>query len=302
VKVPDYLYSHPQVEERIVSVRRRAEGLTVADVKPAVSDAELRDAQARLAILLQQNRRSWPVASVPTAKERTDPLVAEARDLSAAGASAEAAALLARAEKIDPADPSLPFQHGELLEELGLLREARAAYRRAVELDPTRPLAYYQLARVCQATGDRVAATYYLDHALRRFSSGGALQKRAFVDLLQLTFPVFAASGIADGSSAPEADTPAGVSRTRFSAGDERVVWWGVVSPRWVGYRERIAVRWSDPAGRVVQEAPAEPRRKPTLAAELALAPDLARRRGAWRVEALLEGRVVDRQSFRIEE
>lgn len=302
VKIPDYLYSHPQVEERIVSVQRRAEGLTVADVKPTVSDVELREAQARLAILLQQNRRSWPVASAPTAKQRTDPLVAEVRVLSAAGRAAEAAALLARAEEIDPADPSLPFQHGELLEKLGRLREARAAYRRAVALDPTRPLAYYQLARVCEATGDRVAATYYLDHALRRFSTGGALQKRAFVDLLQLTFPVFAASGVADGSSAPEADTLAGVSRTRFSPDDDRVVWWGVVSPRWVPYRDRIAVRWSDPTGHVVQEAPAQTRRKPTLVAELALGSDLASRRGAWRVEALLEGRVVDRQTFRMEE
>ena len=48
-----------------------------------------------------------------------------------------------------------------------------------------------------QLEGDRVHATYYLEHALRRFSPGGALQKRAQAELLELTFPFFAAAGIA---------------------------------------------------------------------------------------------------------
>ena len=301
VQIPAYLYSHPQIEERVVSVQRRAEGLTVADVAPAVSDADLRQAQARLAILVQENRRSWPVASAPTAKRETEPLVAQARVLADGGRAAEAAALLARAEALDPADPSLPFQRAELLEGLGRGADARAAYRRAVELDPTRPLPYYQLARASDAAGDRVHAIYYLEHALRRFSPGGALQKRAQAELLELTFPFFAAAGIADGSDAPEADTPAGRSRTRFSAADERVVWWGVVSPRWLAYRDRIVVRWRDPEGRVVQEERARSRRKPELTAELALDPGRARR-GVWRVEPLLEGYVLDRQTFRIEE
>ncbi len=302
VQIPAYLYSHPQIEDRIVGVERRAASLSVADVAPALGDAELREAQTRLAILLQEQRRSWPVASVPQAKQKTDPLVAEAQALAAGGQPEEAVARLARAEALDPADPSLPFQRGELLEKLGRGRDAIQAYRRAVELDPTRPLAYYQLARLYEETGDRVHATYYLEHALRRFSEGGALQRRANIDLLQLTFPVIRASGVADGSNAPEADTVAGVSRTRFSARDERVAWWGIVSPRWLAYRNRVVVRWIDPGGRVVQEAPVETRRKPALTAELALAPGLASRRGAWRVEALLEGNVVDRQAFRLEE
>jgi predicted Zn-dependent protease len=300
VQIPAYLYSHPQIEERVVSVERRAQGLTVADVAPAVSDAELREAQTRLAILVQENRRSWPTASTPAARPQTAPLVAEARALADRGRSADAAALLARAETLDPADPSLPFQRGELLEGLGRGPEARAAYRRALELDATRPLPFYQLARAYDVAGDRVHATYYLEHALRRFSTGGALQKRAQLELLELTFPFFAAAGIADGSDAPEADTPAGRSRTRFTPADERVVWWGVVSPRWIPYRERIVVRWRDPDGRVVQEERARSRRKPELIAELALGETA--RRGVWRVEPVLEGHVVDRQSFRVEE
>jgi predicted Zn-dependent protease len=301
VQIPAYLYSHPQIEERVVSVRRRAEGLTVADVAPAVSDAQLREAQTRLALLVQENRRSWPTASVPAAKDRTEPLVAQARAAADQGRAADALALLARAEALDPADPSLPFQRGELLEGLGRGAEARAAYRRGVELDPTRPLPFYQLARGFDAAGDRVHAVYYLEHALRRFSTGGALQKRAQVELLELTFPFFAASGIADGSDAPDAETPAGRARTRFSPADERVVWWGVVAPRWIAYRGRIVARWRDPEGRVVQEERARPGPKPELAAELALDPARAVL-GAWRVELVLEGSVVERETFRIEE
>jgi tetratricopeptide (TPR) repeat protein len=238
---------------------------------------------------------------VPPAKERTDPLVAEARAAADQGRAAEAAALLGRAESLDPTDPSLPFRRGELLEDLGRGAEARAAYRRAVALDPTRPLPYYQLARACDAAGDRVHAVYYLEHALRRFSAGGALQKRAQVELLELTFPFFAASGIADGSDAPDAGTPAGRARARFTHADERVVWWGVVSPRWVAYRNRIVARWRDPDGRVVQEERADPARKPELRSELALGPGRAAP-GAWRVELVLEGSVVERAAFRVEE
>jgi predicted Zn-dependent protease len=300
-QIPAYLYSHPQIEERVVSVQRRAEGLTVADVAPALSDTALREAQTRLAILVEQNRRSWPAASAAGAKERTDPLVAQARAAADQGRAGEAAALLARAEALDPADPSLPFQRAELLEGLGRGPEARAAYRRAVELDPTRPLPYYQLARAFDAAGDRVQAVYYLEHALRRFSTGGALQKRAQVELRELTFPFFAAAGIADGSDAPDAETPGGRARARFSAGDARVVWWGVVAPRWVPYRERIVVRWLDPDGRLVQEERARPGRKPELRAELALDPGRARA-GVWRVEPVLEGSVVDRLTFRVGE
>jgi predicted Zn-dependent protease len=301
VQIPAYLYSHPQIAERVVSVRRRAQGLTVADVAPALSDAQLREAQARLAILVREDRRSWPPVSLPAAKERTDPLVAEAGAAAAGGRAAEAAALLGRAESLDPTDPRLPFQRGELLEGHGRAAEARAAYRRAVALDPTRPLPFHQLARVCDAMGDRVNAVYYLEHALRRFSPGGALQKRAQIELLELTFPFFAASGIADGADDPEAGTPAGRARTRFTSADERVIWWGVASPRWLAYRGRIVARWRDPAGRVVQEERAEPVRKPELRSELALGPARAAP-GAWRVELLLEGSVVERATFSLAE
>jgi tetratricopeptide (TPR) repeat protein len=275
-----------------------AENLRLSGAAPAVAELELRVAQARLAFLIQQGRTSWPRASTPTARHLTEPLVIRARELWQADRPMEALALLEEAEALDPEDPHLPFQRAEMLNEMGRTVDAIAAYRRNVVLDPTHALVFYRLGLAYKASGDRVHAVYYLDQASRRSAEGGSLQRRADWEILKLTVPVILTSGLADGSTRRGADTVAGFSREAFSSSDPRIAWWGSMAPRWVPRREELFVRWIDPSGQVVQELPAEARRKPRVAAVLELTPELAQRHGVWRVQVLFEGDVVDEQTF----
>jgi predicted Zn-dependent protease len=297
---PPYLYSHPDVPDRIASVRRFAEGLRGARPPPALDPARLRGAQARLSLLLAEQRTRWPLASTPAAPEATAPLRAEAEALAARGELAAASARLGRAEALDPADPRLPFRRAELLERQDRLPEAAAAYERAVILDPVTALPFYQLARVYERSGDPVRAVHQLEQAIRRFSPGGDPQRRAQLELLKLTFPVISASGLADGSGARQADTPAGFSRDAFSSRDSRLAWWGLVGPRWTPHLERLVARWSGPSGEAVAETRVERARRNVAVARLEPADGLAARPGRWTVEVLLEGDVVDRRSFEV--
>jgi hypothetical protein len=57
-------------------------------------------------------------------------------------------------------------------------------------------------------------------------------------------------------------------------------------------------VRWTDPAGRVVQDEKAEPQRRSLLVSELELSSPAP---GIWQVEAHLDTARIDRRTFRIE-
>ncbi|MEN8183482.1 MAG: hypothetical protein ABFS46_13205, partial [Myxococcota bacterium] len=63
---------------------------------------------------------------------------------------------------------------------------------------------------------------------------------------------------------------------------------------------ERLVVRWADPEGNPVQEAPVERRDRRFAVAFLELGPDLRGRAGRWKVEVLLEGDVVQRDPFEL--
>jgi predicted Zn-dependent protease len=267
VDIPPYLYSHPQVDDRVDTVKRFSETLTVADVPHVMTDTDLIALQTRLRILIAEGRSSWPVASTPRAPELTAPLRSAAGEAVAKGQLHEALELVEQAEKLDPADPRLPLQRGEILEQLGFPRQAALAYERAVELDPTPGLS-------------------------------GSLHRRANFELLKLVFPVIEASGIAVGSSLGGSDRPEDSSRQEFSVSERRLGWWGQVSARWASLMDRIAVRWVDPQGRVVQEAPTKRLRRTRVAAFLDLDDDAPL--GRWRVEALLENDVVHASSFEL--
>jgi predicted Zn-dependent protease len=299
IAIPPYLYTHPDVASRVEIARRRSEQLSRTGTADPALAGGMRAAQYRLALLVDSGQTTLRQASAPARRAATDPLVDEAQRLAAAGDRPRALATLERAEQVDPNDPRIAFRRGELLAELDRPRDAIAAWRRALLLDPGVALNYFRIGLAYKALGDRVNATFYLEQALRRFEPGGALQHRAALEIDRLTFPVITSAGLADGSSEAGADTVAGHSREEFRSGEPRAVWWARVGSRYQGRRGDIVVRWTDPHGAVVQEEAADPRRRPHVTSSLALA-ESAGRHGIWRVEALLDGDLVDRRTFRL--
>ena len=59
-------------------------------------------------------------------------------------------------------------------------------------------------------------------------------------------------------------------------------------------------MRWIDPSGAVVQDAPVDRARRPYVGSRLALHELEAARPGVWTVQAELDHDVVDRRSFRL--
>ena len=123
--IPPYLFTHPNVEDRISAVRAQAEKLhpPTAEAASPGDDAALREAQTRLAQLIDARRASLP-GPPPPDPALIDPMLAEAERLAAAGEPDAALLQLARAEASQPDDPRVPFRVGELLAEQGRHAEA----------------------------------------------------------------------------------------------------------------------------------------------------------------------------------
>jgi hypothetical protein len=298
--LPPYLFSHPDVEERIESVKLQAQDLRptrVAD--PRFSEA-LHAAQARLAYLVERRRASVPPHAPPPDLARTEPLLAEAARLAAEGKSDEALVLLTSAEAVEPGDPRVPYQIGELLAAQGRPRQAAEAYRRTIRLDPTHALVFYKLGLCLEALGDRHSAVHAYEQASQRAGESSVLRERAEWQIETLVFPVLLEAGFAEGAE-EETDTPPGQSREAFPPGVSRVAWWARLHSRYGGYVDRITVRWIAPSGAVVQEAPVERRSRSYLGSVLELPGPGAVETGEWTAEARFEDDVLARDSFRIQ-
>jgi hypothetical protein len=261
----------------------------------------LRVAQVRLAILLESGQTTLLSTTPPPDRSVSGPILEEANALAEAGDRRAAVARLEAGEALEPNDPRLPFRRGELLREQERTREAIAAWRRALLLDPSVALNYFRIGQAYKSLGDRVNATFYLEQAQRRFEPGGVMQRRTAREIERLTFPVVGEAGLADGERSAGADTVAGHSREVFTRGEPRVVWWAAVSARYLGSRDEIRVRFTDPAGRIVQERAVETRRRPHVTATLDLSALDQVPAGIWRVEALYQDDLVDRRTFRLE-
>ena len=299
IEIPPYLYSHPAVESRIEVGKQRAERLTLTGSRPAGLERAFRAAQYRLAriVELQRNEiKQSPGAPRPEA----DPLLETASAETKSGDREAALRTLDRAEAAYPSDPRIPFRRGLLLAEASRPGDAIPAFRRALLLDSDVALTYYHLGLAHRALGNSVQATFFLEQAARRFAGHGNLPRRAREAVRRMIFPVVGNAGIADGARTAAADTPAGRSRQLFDERNDRVVWWAWIEQDYVDRRTEITVRWTDPSGTIVQEEPAGELQRPRVSAELALSPDRLSRHGIWRVEARLDGDVVDRRTFRI--
>src|SRR5262245_38841905 len=297
-EIPPYLYSHPDVEERIEAVEIAAQRARPTREPEAGSREELAAVQARLALLIERHRASLPGGAAPGAPEQTAPLLADAERLAAAGQADEALLALARAEALDPGDPRIPFQIGETLADAGRHREAIAAYERTLALDSTRALVFFRLGKAWGALGDRGRAVYAFEQARDRSGANSALRQRAEYELAKQSYEVLFETGVseADASGRPLV----GVTRQEIPAGVARVGWWGKLSPRFDGFLDRVSVRWTDPDGRVRATAPAERLERPWIGSVFSLSGTPAGA-GVWTVEALVDDDVIDRHAFRIQ-
>ena len=299
VAIPPYLYSHPDVKERIVTVEILAPRSRPQKAPDAGFEPRLREAQARLSILADAKRGSVRPPAPPRSPAG-DVVIAEADRLAKAGQLEAAIGTLAQGEDRAPADPRLPYRRAELLEQAGRKADAVAAWRRALDLDPQQAMVLYRLGLACKAAGDRRSAVFYLEQAARRFGEKSDLQKDARWEAYKLTFKAIEQSGLADGSNERGADTVAGYSREQFGAGDEKAVWWGRLNAHYSDHRDKLRVRWTGPAGEVLHTDAGEALSAPLLVSELSLEDFRSVSPGSWSVEVLVDDDVVDRKTFRV--
>ena len=240
-------------------------------------------------------------AARPTTARASDPLLARANAAASAGRTRRGdRALLdaGRARRAERPAPPLP-RAASSSTRAGRTREAIAAWRRAVALDPSVALAYYHLGDAYKALGDRHDAAYYFEQAERRFKPGGAFQHRAQLALQTLVLPAGHGGGPRRRPRRRRAETVAGAPARPSPRGDAEVVWWAKLDKRYGPLRRRAcACAGATRAARRCRRDSPRRCRSRHVAARLALGGPLRERFGVWRVEAVLDGQVIDRRSF----
>jgi len=296
--IPPYLYSHPEVEDRIAAIEIAAESLRpTQEPEPDLEEALL-VVQARLAKLVDTNRSSLPRFTPPVDRVATDPALEEALALAETGDRDEALVWLGQAQARNPGDPRIPFHVGELLFDAGRYEEAAVAYRRTIRLDASRGKVFFKLGLAYKEMGERHRAVYALEQAAMRAGEASTLQERANWEVFKLTFTIVPEAGFADGSKDEHRDTPVGFAREEFREGDRRIAWWARVNPRFQSYVEEFALRWTAPDGRVVQEAAVDEYSRLVVGSILAL--ENGASAGEWTAELLLGEELVDRRKVAV--
>jgi predicted Zn-dependent protease len=296
--IPPYLYSHPEVEDRIAAIEIAAESLRpTQEPEPDLEEALL-VVQARLAKLVDTNRSSLPRFTPPVDRVATDPALEEALALAETGDRDEALVWLGQAQARNPGDPRIPFHVGELLFDAGRYEEAAVAYRRTIRLDASRGKVFFKLGLAYKEMGERHRAVYALEQAAMRAGEASTLQKRADWEVFKLTFTIVPEAGFADGSKDEHRDTPVGFAREEFREGDRRIAWWARVNPRFQSYVDEFALRWTAPDGRVVQEASVDEYSRLVVGSILALEDGASA--GEWTAELLLGEELVDRRKVAV--
>lgn len=297
-EIPPYLYSHPDVEDRIATVELRASKLRpTGSADPRFSES-LREVQARLEYLIESGRQSAPPRAEARNSEAVDRLLAEARKLNGAARVDEALFALARAETLAPHDPRVPYALGDLLAANGRVLDAAAAYRRTIALDPTRAQVFFRLGLAQRALGNRHSAVQAFEQAARRSGPNSALTQRADWHVETLIFPVLDEVGFADGSG-DDLNAALAARLATAPADATQLLWFGKISDRYAGYDEHLRIRWRNPAGAEIAEAPVKRSEDDWVSSQTALPADAAA--GKWTAELSYQGDVFERYSLLVE-
>lgn len=293
-QVPPYLYSHPQVENRIDVVRDTAQGVQPGAPPPSALERDFRAVQQRLAWLVRNRRAAMP-ADPHFDRAAAAPALAEAGRLAGAGRSDEALAALDAAERAHPQDPRIPYRRAELLEAQGRLGDAIAAYRRAVYLDPNQAATLLALGRAHRSAGQRREALFFLEQASFRAGPTGRARAQIDGEIERLVFPVLLDSGFATGPAAGDEATAFATHDTVLPAGAHRLAWWGRLGPHWRGRASYFRVRWRAGDGEPgAAEGPG--RESGHLLARRSLGDGETAR--AWTLELLYGDEVVHRETI----
>jgi len=300
--IPPYLFSHPEVADRIDSVRHEAESLHPTRVPDPRFARELIEVQARLAYLRDTGRDTVPPPDRIGDTNRTDAMLEEARRLVTEDGHDEALVVLARAEAYDPRDPRVAYNIGELLAHQGRHRRALEAYRRTIRLDPTRALVFYKMGRSYEAVEDRHSAVHAYEQASTRAGESSTLRKRADWRIETLIFPVLLDTGFADGAGqVADADTPLGHTVEVFETGTTQLVWWGQISDRYASYPKHMNVRWHHPNGQLVAQTEVDEYEMRYVGSVLELEAGETGIEGEWSVEVRYREELLERRAFEVQ-
>ncbi|MCU0230605.1 MAG: sulfatase-like hydrolase/transferase [Acidobacteria bacterium] len=99
-----------------------------------------------------------PTAADPKDRARFLELHDRAAELARTGRHADALAIFAELERVEPRNPSLLFQHGQALIVAGRYDEAIAVFSRAVTVDPQFGMAWYRLGQLLDQRRDVAGA------------------------------------------------------------------------------------------------------------------------------------------------
>lgn len=292
LQLPPYLYTHPDVKDRIGSIREYASDLGPISPHDPAMDARFVEMQARLAFLLTNGRAALPVVEPTRDPSLNDIRLGQAREAEKAGDLAAAIEILASSDDSMLRDPRVQFTLGEFLSSAGRPAEAVAAFDRTIDLDPSRALVYFRLGRAEQQLGRRAPAVYAFEQARLRSGEGGSIRERADWEIQKLTFGVVTEAGFADGRRDSDRETAAGDTRTRFQLGDAEWAWWGRMSARFLPYADELQVRWVDPTGQLVFED--QPDKVARVFVASRFPPNADLRTGTWSVETWLRDDRVD--------
>lgn len=296
--LPPYLYTHPDVEERMAAIQSAPVALAPQRAPDPELARELPLVQQRLREMLELRRDPLPPPSGSDPAPAVARSLERARSLKGEGRLDEALVLLAQAESLAPGDPRVPFEIGSLLAAAGRPEQAIPALRRAARLDFATASLYLELGLAYRDTGERHQAAFALEQALARAGSGGALRLRIERELEKLSFPLVAGSGF--GETVPDAGAEDAPARAFSLPRDApRVVFWLRLGPHFASRASEVSVRWIRPDGELAQESPASARSGGIAGSELPRGSELFAA-GSWRVECRLDGERFAERRFEV--
>ena len=295
--IPPYLFTHPDIEERIEVIEEQAR--TLAPVRRPAPGTHERFAamQARLAQLIDEKRLELPGRGVASDHGANDAELERIDTLIAGASHDDALASLTKLSIADPDDPRVSLRVGELLYEAGRLDGAIAAFRHTIELDSSRALVFFKLGLAYRDRNEKLLAVYAFEQAVRRGQNSGPLVARARWEVVKLTFGVIAEAGFGNGDVKARHAGPAGIALDSGAALGDPVAWWGRVSGPVLSQKDQIEIRWRDPSGRIAESVKDQGEGRLYRVSRLASPPQQA---GDWVIEAWLDEHLVHRSILRV--